>query len=321
MCAHQSYTDQWGVTYSSNGRVLKEVDHDRFACEEYAVPEGVVEIEDNAFWYAQNLKRIKLPFTLRKMGCNAFIHSAIEDIELPEGIAIVPGCMCENCTELKKVTLPSSVTGIEICAFNCCRQLQEVTLPDSILFFEDGVFSGCESLKQVRLPANLQALPPELFAHSGIESIEIHNNIKEIGYWAFWDCNNLEKLVIPESVAHIGYGIVSAHEGFKGVECYAKGYHIENDALINDEKQELVCCWTQQKHYVVPECVKRIADISANDFVETITVIHPVELTTYEPFCSDLNLRRVDFQAGVSGITDGTFYNCSKIVIDNKSNK
>ena len=108
------------------------------------------------------------------------------------------------------------------------------------------------------------------------------------------------------------YQIVSAHDGFKGVECYAKGYHVENDALINDEEQELVCCWTQQKHYVVPECVKRIADISANDFVETITVKQPVELTTYEPFCSDLNLRRVDFQAGVSGITDGTFYNCPK---------
>lgn len=115
---------------------------------------------------------------------------------------------------------------------------------------------------------------------------------------------------------HIEYGIVSAHEGFEGIECHAKGYHVENDALICDENQELLCCWSRQKHYTVPECVKRIAEMGGNPFVETITVKQPVELTTYDFFASNINLRNVDFQGGVTGINNGTFYNCPKLEIN-----
>ena len=115
------------------------------------------------------------------------------------------------------------------------------------------------------------------------------------------------------SVTNIEYGIVSAHEGFEGIECHAKGYHVENDALIDDEKQELLCCWTQQKHYVVPECVKRIADIGGNEFVETITVKQPVELTSGDVFASDINLKRVDFLGGVLGIRESSFWNCPRL--------
>ena len=177
----------------------------------------------------------------------------------------------------------------------------------------DGAFRFCESLKKVCLPYNLNVLSPELFYGSGIESIEIHQNIKEIGYWAFWGCKHLKRLIIPESVTHIGYGIVSAHEGFEGIECHAKGYHVENDALIDDERQELLCCWTRQKNYVVPECVKRIADISGNEFLEAITVKQPIELSTYDVFASDINLRYVDFQGGATGIYESTFWNCPKL--------
>ena len=200
-----------------------------------------------------------------------------------------------------------------ICAFNGCTKLQEINLPDSIEFIEDGAFRFCESLKQVHLPSNLKILSPELFYGSGIESIDIPSNITEIGYWAFWGCKQLKCLVIPESVTSLGYGIVSAHDGFECIICNAKGYHVENDALINDNKQELLCCWTQQKNYIVPECVKRIADFSGNEFVETITVKQPIELTTHQVFASDINLRKVDFQKCITGITEQIFWNCPKI--------
>ena len=123
----------------------------------------------------------------------------------------------------------------------------------------------------------------------------------------------MKSLTIPESVKSIEYGIVSAHEGFEGIVCLAAGYHVENDALIDDQKQELLCCWTQQKHYVVPECVKRIADFSGNEFVETITAKQPIELTTSDVFSSDINLKHVDFQGGVTGIRKNTFWNCLKL--------
>ena len=313
MLLDEERTDDWGVTYNSYGRILKKVDPLLFTCEEYTIPEGVEEMQDS-FWLTEaKLKKIELPSTLRKMEVNTFVRCPIEELELPEGITEVPEFMCECCRELKKVVLPSTVKEIKGGAFNCCNQLNEINLPESIEHIEDGCFRYTESLKYVKLPSQIEYISPELFYCSGIETIDIHEHITCIGYWAFWGCTHLKRLVIPKTVKSIGYGIVRAHEGFEGVECHAKGFHVENDALIDDERQELLCCWTQQKNYVVPECVRRIADISGNEFVETITVKQSVELTTYEVFASDTNLKQVEFQGGVTGITKQTFWNCPKL--------
>ena len=313
MLLEEDATDEWGVTYSNYGRILKEVNAQLFTCEEYTIPEGV-EIMDGTFWMTDvKLRKIHLPSTLRVMEVNTFIRCPLEELELPEGIEEVPEFMCEGCRELRKVMLPSTTKRIMHGAFNCCSKLSEINLPDSIELIESGVFRLCDSLKRLDLPSNIDEISEEMFYGSGIESIEIHKNITGIRQWAFWGCKHLKRLVIPEWVTLIEEGIVTAHEGFEGIECHAKGYHVENDALIDDERQELLCCWTQQKHYVVPECVRRIADISGNEFVETITVKQPVELTTYEVFASDINLKSVDFQGGVTGVTKQSFWNCPKL--------
>lgn len=306
-------TDEWGVTYSVDGRVLEHIDPELCTCEEYTIPEGVVEME-GSFWHTHaHLKKIHLPSTLRKMQVNTFICCPLEEIVLPEGITEVPEFMCECCKELKKVVLPSTIKIIRAGAFNCCYKLTEINLPNNIEWIEDGAFRYCESLPGFMLPPKINAISPEMLYCSGIEAIDIHKDIAEIGYDAFWGCKHLKRLVIPDWVKDIGHGIVSAHEGFEGVECHAKGYHVENDALICDKNHELLCCWTQQKNYTVPECVERIAEFSGNEFVETITVKQPVELTTYDTFASDINLQNVDFQGGVTGIKEYTFWNCPKI--------
>jgi predicted esterase YcpF (UPF0227 family) len=301
MLINEEQTDEWGVTYSSYGRILKNIDPKRFTCEEYAIPEGV-EVMEGTFWlHKYGLRKIQLPKSLRKINYNAFLGCPIEAIEFPEGITEIPGSACEVCRELKVVRLPSTITEIGIGAFNGCEKLEEINLPDGILYMEDNVFSCCRSLKHVTLPKQLRWIAPELFNSSGIESITIPNNITEIGYWAFWGCDNLKSLTIPESVTKIGSGIVSAHEGFEGVVCHAPGYHVENEALIEDETGTMLCCWTTQKDYVVPECVKRIADFSLNDFVETITVKQYVEIECHETFAANHNLKKIDFQGGVGG--------------------
>ena len=315
MLLGEERTDEWGVTYSSYGRILKKVDPLLFTCEEYTIPEGV-EIMEDSFWLTEaKLKKIELPSTLRKMDVNTFIRCPIEEIELPEGITEVPEFMCEGCRKLKKVVLPSTIKEIKGGAFNCCSQLNEINLPESIKSIDDGVFRYTECLKYVKLPFQLEYISPELFYYSGIEEIEIHENISDIGYWAFWGCNHLKRLVIPKTVKTIEYGIVSAHEGFEGVVCHTKGYHVENDALIDEKNQELLCCWTHQKDYIVPDGIKRIADFGGNPYVETITVKQFVELTTSDTFASDTNLKQVEFQGGVIGITKQTFWNCPKLDI------
>ena len=84
MIYDELYTDEWGVTYSNYGRVLKEVNPQLFTCEEYTIPEGVVVLED-AFWLIDaRLRKVHLPSTLRKMEANTFVHCSLEELELPK---------------------------------------------------------------------------------------------------------------------------------------------------------------------------------------------------------------------------------------------
>ena len=223
---------------------------------------------------------------------NAFIDETFEELVLPEGMTVIPGCMCENCRELKKVILPSTIKVICNAAFCNCKKLSEINLPEGLEDIWDDAFSGCHSLRKIALPSGLKRIKPEAFESTVIESIELPKGLEEIGYWAFYACNQLKSLVIPQSVKHIGYGIVSAHQGFEGVVCHAKGYHVENDALINDKEKTLLC-------------------ISDNPYVETITVKQPIELTTVDAFAFDMALKEIDFQGGVTGITKDTFYLCN----------
>ena len=313
MLLEEEWTDEWGVTYSCYGRIMKSINPQLFTCEEYTIPEGVEILKGSFYWKGCTLKKIHLPSTLRKTGFNTFVGCPIEEIELPEGMKEVNDCMCERCRKLKCVKLPSTIKRINIGAFNGCEKLEEINLPDGIETIEDNAFSGCKALKHIKLPLGLDWICSECFECSGLETIEIHENIRSIESQAFWGCDSLKALIIPETVTMIGAAIVSAHEGFEGITCKAPGFHVENDALVSDDKNELLCCWTTQKDYVVPDGVKYIGDISGNDFLETVTVNQRVELSCNTVFACDKNLRRITFNGEVKGIGEHTFYGCDKL--------
>jgi hypothetical protein len=158
------FTDKWGVTYSEGGKVLSYIDSDKFSCEEYTIPEGVERIE-YAFMMAEakNLRKIHLPSTLRYMCDNTFIDCPIEEIELPEGMTEVAGCMCQGCLGLKKVILPSTIKVIRNAAFCQCRNLAEINLPDGLEDIGDDAFACCDSLGSITLPPHLKYIGPEAF--------------------------------------------------------------------------------------------------------------------------------------------------------------
>lgn len=249
--------------------------------------------------------------TALELKYNDFIGATFEELVLPEGMIEIPGSLCVDCRQLRKVVLPSTIKRIDVGAFCGCKRLEEINLPEGLEEIADNVFQGCHALKSITIPRSLKRIQPELFDNSGLETIELPEGIESIGYWAFYACNSLESLEIPSSVKEIGFGIVSSHENFKGIVCHAQGFHVENDALIDDKKKELLCCWSKQEHYVVPECVDKIASFSNNGYVNSITVKQPIELTTVDAFAFDMGLKEIDFQGGVKGITKDTFYLCN----------
>ena len=84
-----------------------------------------------------------------------------------------------------------TVTAIGDKAFYDCRGLTSVTIPQSVTSIGDRAFDECIHLKTLSFGEN-----------SFGENIE--TNIKTIGNYAFFHCNDLESVTIPQSVTSIG---------------------------------------------------------------------------------------------------------------------
>lgn len=95
----------------------------------------------HAFSSIKNLKTLSLP-KFKTMGEAAFIScSALEEVNLKEGVTNISQNGFLGCSKLKKIILPQSITHIYSQAFNGCSVLNEIVIPKNIVQIYPNAFS------------------------------------------------------------------------------------------------------------------------------------------------------------------------------------
>lgn len=165
-----SVTIPEGVTTLRNGTFLN--------CTELAditIPKSLVNIEYNVFmdtpWL--NTKReenplvsinnilidakwaygeVTIPDDIYKISIDAFSHSNIENITIPNSVTNIENSAFNNCAFLKSINIPSSVTNIGKDVFTDCKELKEVIWDSPIPLTQelmDNLFEGCYNLETI----------------------------------------------------------------------------------------------------------------------------------------------------------------------------
>lgn len=143
---------------------------------EITFAEGVEEIACNSMTLdCTALKTVRLPSTLKTISQNHTFSgaSALENINLPEGVKLENISTFNQCTSLKTIELPESVTSIPQSTFDGCTSLESVAARGRLTGIGKYAFRGCSSLKTI----------PDL------------SNVAEMGSYAFYKCKNLEENV------------------------------------------------------------------------------------------------------------------------------
>ena len=145
-----------------------------------------------------------------------------------------------NHKSVKSVKIEEGVTTIRSSAFDKCANLVTVVLPNTIQVIENGAFAGCTSLKNIVVPEGVTIINQRVFKGCAFESIELSDNVTEIGLLAFMDCTSLKTITLSSSVKSIG---TTAFQGcdnietvnFKGTEAewLALVANVNNEALKN----------------------------------------------------------------------------------------
>ncbi len=184
------------------------------------LPDSITEIGGAAF-SGSNLKNLKkLPKNLKSIGDGAFRGTQIVSLNIPTGLEIIGESVFAS-SALESINLPDSVTDISYYTFKNCVNLKNVKLSKNLKVIRWGLFDGCKSLKQIEIS-------------SGVETIDD----------AFNSCNELEKIVIPESVTYIYTNSAYGSNAFSDCDkltiyCY-EGSYAQNFAVENEIPFEII---------------------------------------------------------------------------------
>lgn len=116
---NENYTSYDGVIYSTDGGKLVQYLAGRPSTT-YQMPTSVKEIEEYAFWGANNLAKLSIANGVTQISEHAF----------------------SNCKGLQHVTLPRSVQSIFAYAFENCDSLSYINIPDSVGYIDKRAFAN-----------------------------------------------------------------------------------------------------------------------------------------------------------------------------------
>ena len=223
---------EWSYELDDNGNVInlkcktKSVTNSAVRIPSTIEGKTVISIGSNAFKSVTGITEVTIPNTIKEGSTSPCLDNPnITKITLEEGLTIVPQKLCAN-TGITEITIPNTVKEIGHSAFENCTNLKNVDLGNiETLGFK--VFQGCTSLTEITIPNTLKngatspcldnpnitkitleegltIVPQKLCANTGITEITIPNTVTEIGYSAFENCTQLEKITILDNVTKIG---------------------------------------------------------------------------------------------------------------------
>ena len=183
---------------------LKEID----------LPDSITAMGYSIFHKCRNLERIKFPRHIKYVSDRVCWEcTSLKYVSLPTSAESIGDDSFDNCYELETISIPPSVTKIDRGAFENCYKINSIILPDKLESIGNEYFFCCRSLKTLILPISLKTIGHNVFAGSGVESIESKSSYFEsdgkalyttgkeklIGYYS-----NDKSFVVPQSVRVIG---------------------------------------------------------------------------------------------------------------------
>lgn len=123
----------------------------------YNVPQGVLSIDDYAFFDCNFLTSVILPDSLSSIGSHAFqFCDSLSTISLPNSITVISDWSFSICKSLSFVSVPDSVTTIDASAFSGSSSLISIIIPDSVTEIGENAFAYCPNLT-LTVPRNSYA--------------------------------------------------------------------------------------------------------------------------------------------------------------------
>ena len=267
--------------------------------------------------------KTSFPTSLINIGNYAFSNTALADITLTKpntaGYYNVLGDnVFSSCASLTTVNFANSnLTSLPKSAFNGDKALVTVKLPTTLETIGDSAFSGCENLSTINSSTKGTAQLP--------------NNVKTISAYAFTNCYNIAKFVIPAATDNIDLSAFNATLTYTQADIDSgkynplkefsvasgnQNYKSVNGVLYNKSGTDLLRYPMMKagKSFTIPNTVTHIvtAGMGSNNNLEIVKIGTGVTQIDAQAFNRMQTLRSVDFGTNTTvTIADNAFSSLS----------
>lgn len=189
------------------------------------IPEGVVRIEDNAFFDCPLTGRLILPSTLKYIGGGVFQYTDLSgEFRLPDGIEEIGSGAFDGCKFTGTYYLPSSLKWYDDLGFpgmtgdiivpQGIKEINDgahenstctsVTIPEGVEIIGSYAFRGSSIQGELKLPSTCRRLHSTAFKNTNISSVVLPEHLKFMGEGAFESCERLSGVVtLPQGVVTV----------------------------------------------------------------------------------------------------------------------
>lgn len=268
-------------------------------------------IREGTFSNCPNLTKITIGEGLKYIGYKAFSNSPIKEANLPSTLRDISsyaftGYSSSYCPFINDIQPENHIRYIGKVAYQCVdKNLEEYTIKDGTVTLADNLFENWQgNATTFHIPASVEQIGSRVFAGTQIKTLPEMPGLKRIGDEAFYQCKNLKKVTIPETVEYIGGGafygcsnIWSLTYNAINAEC---GSFMESNAslekiVIGDKVRRLprgIFSGREFTEVALPSCLERIDDYA---------------------FYGCKNLTTINLSDSIRYIGDNAFYGCSSL--------
>ena len=184
---------------------------------EILLPDTITEIGNYAFATCTKLTRIRFPENLRQIGDGAFMHCAsLKEAEIPDTVESIGKCAFAYCTSLGEFRIPENLERLGEGVFMGCQNIAEFTGSSStkactksggLLYSPDGttlLAYSAEAGENCVVAEGTEFIGYGAFAKAPVREVSFPDSLREVGGYAFYECNALAVPKLPEGIRKVG---------------------------------------------------------------------------------------------------------------------
>lgn len=262
------------------------------------IPDNNVTIGPSAFAECKNITSITIPYSILSIGKKAFIgcdNLAKVTFHCPE---VKDWFNAENCGNyaVKEVILGDEVKAIGDKAFELCFSLASFVVPYGVPIGKEA-FRGCKGLTRVTFHCTEIG---DWFSGCPITEIIWGKEVKTIGNNAFYYCDKLVSVDIPEGIESIGDGAFH--------ECYSLETVKIPNSVRNIGRIAFAHC-RKMESFNIPSSITTIREGTFSNCFSITSIQIPDNITSIESeaFYNCKALKTITIGKNVKEIGEGAF--------------